>query len=431
MNRSPDGLETSSAIERSPQIDLAESLLAVRVAFSHAIASLPPSRSALRQLMESLGLTRTLAWRVIRVSQAEDAGTVAEFLPGPEGVEIFLQKAAIAGMDPLLIQRIRETTKDFYAMVGRHASSRPALRRLASGMVQQDRAKTELKFRKQAMEANCQIWGVQVATQFNLAIVCDKPVGGRVKGSESRSRSTGQGGRADLVVIRGMHELMRVHSEVAWRFMHSFTQKATDFASPCDPLATPLFPDQVVKGVPFMGAFCSQPMPEIRRLDATDFSTQFELLPGPVGRTGSSTLFVGEILRRFVYRKAEPGVSQFVHLTRMRTPAKLVVAELMVERSLFGVIEPDVALHDLMSHSGPFQGTQSEQPERMQSAFVFERLGAVDQAPPVASVPRYSAMSQAIFEQIGRDQRDFDLWRVVLEYPPIPTMLTMTVNLPA
>jgi hypothetical protein len=228
-----------------------------------------------------------------------------------------------------------------------------------------------------------------------------------------------------------LDKLTRVRNDVAWRFMHSFTHAGPKLASPYDPLATPLFADQVVGGVPLMVEFCSNPVPALRVQTASDFSRNYELLPGAVGQKGAATLVAAEIYHRFAFRKAEGGTKQFVHATRMRTPAALVVSELIVERSVYGAIEPEAILHDLMSFSGPFPGPSGEMPERMRMPIVLESLGSMDRAMPALTVPRYTAMMQAVFGKIQRDPADFDLYRTTIQYPAIPTMLTVAIDLPS
>src|SRR5690606_18711202 len=98
-------------------------------------------------------------------------------------------------------------------------------------------------------------------------------------------------------------------------------------------------PDQA----PLMGDFCSDPIPQLRRV-VEDTSTKFELLEGPVGNTAALTCIDGAIQRRLPMHRT-PVNEWGEHSGILGIPAELLIADIFIHESLAFAIPPQVQLY--------------------------------------------------------------------------------------
>ena len=104
-------------------------------------------------------------------------------------------------------------------------------------------------------------------------------------------------------------------------------------------------------------------------------------------------------------------------------PVRLLILDALVHRSLFPGVTPEVLIrseftpgHEDMRHQLPI----TEAPVFMGPATGIIRT---------AEVPRYDEMRRFVFERVGWDPSEFDVYRVRVEYPILSTAVAVSFKL--
>src|SRR5262245_31623852 len=135
------GTELVGAIER-----LRESLIEL-LAQVNADPSIPYAVS--RQLQ----INKNLAGKVCRSASTLEPRDAVELLPGPQGMEIFLNAAAARGASRAAIESIRRALQEFDAIIETHAGDRRTLDLMLASHEKSPREPAE-ESRRLAFEGN-------------------------------------------------------------------------------------------------------------------------------------------------------------------------------------------------------------------------------------------------------------------------------------
>ncbi len=400
-----------------PQGVLTDCMENVCVSFGNLLSSVPGNPMDLPGVMDTLGLTRTLAWKVLRLSRGEDVLAAAEHLPGQDGIAIVLRAASSAGARQADIEAVRQSTDRLYSMVGEHASSLPELRRLIQGLGANRHERTDLLQRRAAMEANSQIWGVRAAVEYRADIVIDRDTSSTCD-------------RCDRAFIKGFVDLVRANEDSRFEFLRTYNARSMSDSEPYPTDSLSIFPEQESEGVSFIRASSSNPLPPVSRRTWADSSESFDLLPGSVGKSGATTVMLGQMMPSFVYRRATARVPAFHQMIRLVTPVELVCVELIVQRSIYQEFTPTVRLYDMMRAHLPIANEYNIEPPRMNTDVRITAMGSADKVPPILEVPGHAEMLRSVYERLGCRPEDFDVWQVRLRYPPLPTTMICGFELP-
>jgi len=176
--------------------------------------------------------------------------------------------------------------------------------------------------------------------------------------------------------------------------------------------------------------FCSKPLPRFRRTIRQHGFVEDELVEGPVGNTAAVTCITGEVSRGVAsYYRSEHNRCGAV-VARMRTPCEALVFDQLAHEDLFGRISPELIIYSQLTGgpSIPFPGMECD---RLPLSESVEYLGKGPSVVYTPHVPRYAEMVQYVFDKLALDGERFDVYRVVLLYPPIPTSVVMSHELPA
>jgi hypothetical protein len=175
---------------------------------------------------------------------------------------------------------------------------------------------------------------------------------------------------------------------------------------------------------PLLTEFCSSPIPGVeRRMDGNRIVD--ELAPGMIGLTGKSTVFFGEIINNVGPTKGtRPGEVAYFG-SGVRTPAQLLVSDHIVHRDLF----PDVSRR-LSVYSELATIHARDESDRLQVPERLEHLGIGLARVRTADVPRYAELLTHVFDRIGQNPADFEVFRVKMPYPPIPVSVMVQHSLP-
>ncbi|MGD8453379.1 MAG: hypothetical protein PVJ57_16325 [Phycisphaerae bacterium] len=409
----PTTVDNANAANLSPfEAKAREVLSRVRAALAEVIASLVGHHDVrAADLVQSIGVDSRLAWKFVKVLEPRDPLRAMKYVPGERGIRLFLRAAARGKAPRPAVDEARRAFADLQAFMQSEAGSRKLFDMIVNGHTRAADIDVGLEQRKTAYEANSYIWGVQARMQVHTYLI----------------QPSGDGETIDAAVIRGFVDLRRVRPQVPWRISRFYTiddagEVRGEFPrEPIDPGAAQL-------DVPLVTGFCSQPLPTVRRCVGPFGIIDNVLAESGVSKAQSVTCLTGEVIRR-----AEPCYPDERHgglgtKAPLRTPAKLVVMDVFLNRELFGEISPGLRLaSDMFTEN---LGTHYTEADLLPIAARVERLSCRPDVPPIREMGRYRELISYCCERLGWKTADFDCYRVRLAFPPVPAALLVDVPLP-
>ncbi len=374
-----------------------------------ATASLLASCNGIDRAIEvstRLGLERSLAWKVWKVAQGTSAYPSVAHIPGKQGFRRLLSAARRTGVSEDLVASAAAAYEQFERLAVAYAGDRVSAESLLGSLSAEGRKRHETSLRRDAFRANASFLGVQVAAMYQLDVLLPGE----------------RGLMPELVRVRGHFGLRRNRPNVPWILSRSTLVHAEGPSAELRrvPLvAAEPRPDEELEHAPLpmiVAAFSSTPLPPVRRRLIAGVTVEDELLPGAVGQSAAVDVVTGERITPLAKRwTSSDAVTMAVN-----TPC---------ENLCYEIVAPDGLFHDsplLRVHST----VQVEHPYLRGPDFGvipviegFSDLGAAEQAPPAAEVPRHSDLIRWTLAQCGWNSGAMRLWRVRMRFPPLPSCL--------
>jgi hypothetical protein len=383
---------------------------------ARVIESLPGHRiRRAAELGDALDLDGRLAWKISRVVNDSDPFAAARFVPGAGGVREFLRAARRKQAAESDLEAVQDAYAGFSDLVRAHAGDRKTFDMMAAGLVKTDRARGELEHRKGAFHHLSYVLGVQAQTQLHTYILAP----------------SNQAAFFDLAIIRGFVDLRRIRPSVPWRIIRPYTVddagnlRISFVRQPLEEAEASRPPDL---DLPIWSKFCSDPLPPFRRVAGSTGQVEYQLGEGNVGNAGLFTVVIAEVLQAVEPRYRDEHHHDLVVQARIRTPCKALVFDLLVHRGLFGRIAPT-----LLMYSDLFTGGLSAELQSCDRLPVFEKveyLGEGIGAARAAEIPRYEEMVAEAFDRLRWDPEQFEVHRLRMLYPPIPSTVSLQHELP-
>ncbi|MBC8107124.1 MAG: hypothetical protein H7Z14_11080 [Anaerolineae bacterium] len=390
--------------------DIASVVTDLRRNVAAAIEVVCGGSSRAQDVTDSFGIHRKLGWQLWNVAFADDPMSAVKFLPNARGLDVWIKSARLRGVSKELLDKVTETVSQFHQLIATHAEDREMLEMLVeargNGPPDED---TEARWRKQAFTGNSYIFGVRAKRLLATIILAPS------------ARTP----YFDMVRIQGLIGLVRTRSNVRWPFSQSVVQ--TDDGVQRAPNRTALLDSPAVRqlGVPIMERFCSQPLPPVQRRLGEQGMLEDELLPGPVGQTGASTVITGEILREVApAHQTTPGETALFG-TGVRTPGELLITDHFVHRDLF-----PGARRELCVFGELISPTTQDARDLLPVGDRLQQLGRGLDRVRTADIPDYGDILETVFQQTGWNAKDFEVYRVRMRYPPIPASVMLRHDLP-
>lgn len=351
------------------------------------------------RLAERLGIDRSLAWKVWRVAQGEEAYPSPAHIPGRGGFARFVRAAEVAGAGSGQADAARAAFDALEAVLRQHAGDRASGAIMLGGLSQEGRLRQELALRRGGYRAACHFLGVHAQALYQADLLMPGPAGFR----------------ASVARLRGHFDLRRTRGDVAW--VLGRTTLVTPKGPSADLKRTPLDDPGAggLPGPPLVPAFCSVPLPGVRRVVLGGVTVEDELEPGAVGRSGSVDVVTGEL---FSQMRSDP--AERVHAVTMAvsTPCqRLVYDVLAVEGVAAG--EMTARVHSTVHGDTPYvrhAGSHTiPAPER------FVDLGPLSGAPAPVEVPRHAEMTAWLARRMNVNPGAVRVWRLSMRFPPVPS----------
>ncbi len=366
------------------------------------------STAELAALCERLGIHRKLAWQVRRFAHCPDPFRAARLLPTPGGLRTFVAAARSAGAEPEVVEAIEAAGRACEQLSARHAGGREGLDLLAEGCASEGDPDFEAEVRRQAFQGNAFIWGVR--SRLFLATIVLAP-------SPSRE------GWFDCAQVRGLYGLQRMRPGVRWTLNHSVVR---DEGLATAPRREPLDPEAAARagGVPLLGRFTACGAGIERTARGTELYDR--IAPGPVGQLGEEQVVTGEVMRELSPTRTDRENRRAFFGTAVRTPTELLVMDQFVHRSLFPGVERRLCVFGELSDQ-----STTDETDLLPVTASIQSLPAGPRVPGVPEAPRYAELLAHVFDRMGFPQEEFELHRVRIPYPPVPSSVLLRHPVPS
>ena len=390
----------------SPTLDfeheLRSTFLSLRTALLALFDGAGVDPSAPYPASRTLGLDKSLVWKVSKVVGADEPAGAVRHIPGAAGMQKLLEGFREAGASEDSLGAVRRAVDAVQSLVRDHTGDRATLDLMLAGMQAGDALEGS---RKQAFRGNSGIWGVQARLRHSCFLLAPNDVAPE---------------RVDVALVSGYERFQRLRPGLAWPLMRlrSFGVDTTPSDAPTRVPIEP--PGEAAEGQPsFLQAFCTRPLPEMR-IDRQGAVDVLVLEPGPVGKKGAADLVFGDVDRALgsVHRDADDDwVEMRVEVT---VPVEFLQLDLLVHESIRIAREPRFQVAGHLWGELPPPGDGSDLHGLPTDASVQD-LGVGAAAHGSSAFPRGPRILAAAFEHLGWDPRSFRGYRTTLKFPPLHT----------
>lgn len=415
MADSPD--ETSSATfngngapaQGTPFLDDLRAVLGeVQASLRALLAMLPGPLANASDLRRTLSLDTRLSTQLFRIAKAEDVTVVAADVPGPPSMRRFLQAMDRPGVDKAEAARLEAAMTAFERFVVSHAGDRVRFESIMSNLGARGQDNIERQHRRAAFRAMSHLLGMQVGVYLRTAIIGQSSSGG-----------------IDMAQVRGFHQVARLRPGTPIPLFSAKLLVTED-----TPVSGP-FRSKLVLGERLGGThigIASQDPPGIAKhlhLVEEIGMQSVELRGSGLGaRELASFHFTQADFAVPVQVAAQPENVGINHTFSL--PAEQFVLDVLCERSLLSAAGPSAKVYLNRTGRVALAFREEDQLEIQPAVTSFMSLKGLAKASPWSG---YTETVNGVISAMGWESRNFDLFRVRLEYPVVGTMLRVGMNI--
>lgn len=399
--------------EQSPRFE-AETVAAaakVRETLGALVADVPGEVRKPRELQRALGVDYKICWQVFNVIRADDPLIAAKFTPSASALKRFLASSRKLGIDQSRVSAVQSAIEQFSTVVHKHADDRVSFQSMVASAADADDAASELlPHRRAAFRSLSHIWGSQVEAHLSMNFV---------------KKSASGGDRLDectIAVKRGIHRLRANASTIVAGSRPSIGDAPAGQISqrPLDVEAAKEY------GAPILPLFSSHPLPKLRSEPSGGGGILTKLVEEGIGRQSRVNLAFGMATLGLPTSFDDSGRPLFRTGVVFRTPAALVIMDLLVHRPSFGTVDVAAAAYQ----SEPGEGNPLFTRETPQVP-LHESVGLLGSAHLAADSPEWPGYTKALryaAEKMNWDLTEFDIYRLRMEYPVCGSVVRAQFN---
>jgi hypothetical protein len=380
----------------------------MRGVFAAVIEAVCGGGARASEVADAFGVQRKLGWQVWNLAYDGEPLRAMRFVPSARSLQVWRAAAERQGVSGALLAQLDEVPTWFDALCQTHAPDRAMLEMMLETCEATLDDRAEERWRKQAFQGNSFIWGVRARTYLTMQVI----------------HPSARAGFFDMVRVHGLIGLVRTRPNVRWPFAQAVVYSGDDERHP---ERLPIVPSETERrtGVPLLDAFCSRPTPDVQRREGQFGMLEDELLPGPMGQAGETTVVTGEVARELAcaYR-TQPGEDAMFG-TGVRTPCETLILDHLVHRDLFPNVE-----RTLRVYSELISPVSRDERDLLCVSECIQNLGPGIARLPTAEVPNYTALAGLLFERMAWKPEEFALFRVRMRYPPLPVAVMLQHDLP-
>ena len=393
------------------EVRAVEILRELREAFLHLIESLPGPTHRAADLDKALGVSRTLGWQIHRVATSPTPLEAGLHVPGMAAVQQVLRAARAAGVPEPQLRDANRAMETFESFVERHAGDRATFSTMINSLAGKDAEAINLRTRRQMFRAASQAWGVQLRTYLACQVI--------LPGKTSDM--------LDVVSIRGLRGIRRLRSGAPFRLSTQRFFDAHDHVMQSHSI------DEEAAGAPqgpkLLKEFCTQPTPELdNRFDGQLMHTY--LRETPLGNAGVLNLYLADISRDFEWKAPGDKANSHVWFAAIRKPMESLVLDTLLHKDMFSEIEWETRVCGSLDRAGEVDPDKFPPEETLPIRAELLDLGVGPAGLPTPHVPRYREMVESVCNDIGQDARNFHLYRCIIEYPLLLSVVSTKFLLP-
>lgn len=393
--------------------DLSKALERLQTTLASVVDALPAEAPTAAALAKIVNVNRKIAWQVWRIIDAQPGELPLESLPGPVALEGFLKACTVQGVPSALCEPVLEASRRFDDLALLHGGGRPALRamvRLSSASTLSSRAQESV--RRQAYLANSEILGLQSHAIFGTAILAP--------GS--------QPGRIDDISLAGEIGVRRLRPDAVRVVAGLGFSNKSDDADPLAPKPLVQVPSDSGLVEPMIPRFTSARV-RVAAHPSEKAQTRVELVESPVGKSGEVDFVLGQICRNVGFRFPSGARKRASFSGHILAPYAVYVQDLIIRKDLWRTIQPSVKVYSTLRGMAIASLVRDERdvlPVRTSIEHLGQGLGALR----CEYIPRYEEIIDWACSQAAWNPEQFDTWRCTIMYPPMPSTIVVSVDLP-
>ena len=387
-----------------------------RSAFAALVDATGADSTGPSSLAAYLHVHKKIAWQVWNLLHASDPLQIVRYLPTRRSARTFLDAAARCNANAELVAGVAERLDEYEEFARRHGAGREEMEMLLASLGSKTGEHVDLQWYKAAFLGNSYILGAQARTAFRSLLL----------------RPSASSGFLDCIAIRGLVDLRRTRPDVQWLIgrTRALDDQGAELAVRFVPLEHLDAAQPSPPGAPLWSAFCSHPVPAGFRAPSPDGFVEDWLKTAPVGKTGEQTCIMAECGRVQLsqVRTSEEDVHSIT--SAVDAPCEWFVLDQFFHRSLWPGVRPEGVVFSDIAGGRNLPPRMRPLHQRLPIGATVEHLGRGPAAGFCAHIPRYVEMTTAALQRLGWEPDEFEVFRIVLQYPPIPATVVMYHELP-
>jgi len=384
----------------------------LRGAIAELINSVGADPGQPQEMARTFSLKMNLIWKISKIVCESDPFSSISFIPGKQGLNIFLGALSKAGAPNKAVAAVRTAMNDFDHMVQIHAGDRTTLEMMLGNVTRDGEQQRNESHRKLSYLGNSATCGVQAKVQVTTNIIAPSKVEDKV----------------DLAWLSGLVDFRRLRYNIPWavamakKFETNGSALDVGTIEPIDPAYCE--PDIA----PLLGEFCSKPMPEVKSVPVSSDMLRFEIKEGPVGNTAATTCIVGLLGKAFITRYRYGTNTLGEHIARLSTPVEIMIHDLFVHEELDYAFSPNISLYSTLPSAPPYPTAGRDQGLLPVQEKVID-LGQGLSGVMTPEMPEYKQMVQSVYTRLGWKASKFHCFRFKMRYPHIPSLAVLRYDL--
>ncbi|MEM9083949.1 MAG: hypothetical protein AAGB34_10175 [Planctomycetota bacterium] len=398
----------------------AESILRdLSSAITSVLTSVPGKPSRPVEVMRVLDINRKSSWQISTVANAKDPGKIASAVPGRHGFSIFLEQARKQGVANRKLEHGLAAFDRFEELVQQAGGSRSDFEQALQIALSND---VSLTHRKSAKESQTHILSVEASIQHATSILnpnADDP------------------DRLDIAMVGGFTGFRFKRNDINWRLGNIGAYIKYDMDQPNRPTGLTqmrsIFPpsarDSEGSPLPIVDPFSSVPLPTFTT-KRTDRVTAIFLQASPKAQLEReidcylATLAPAASLTYGNLNLDSTSYTQHSFSNWLCTPVDYYCFDLVVPQGLWKQLDPrHEAVH--LYNTGfwdPIHGIEHfDRPHlRLELDAQINPAGPLSNLDCPPGAPKYKELLGATFDKLGWNQEQFEVYRMLIRYPPIP-----------
>lgn len=387
-----------------------EILHRVRASFRDLMAAVPGTTRRAADVSRSLALDKRTAWQLFKIISSDDPLTSAMHVPTGATAERVLRAATDRGAPAATTEAVRAATRAFDGLIARYAGDRSLFDTMVAAAVDAD-APVDLAHYRAAFRANTHIYRAFSGAHSSCHIY---------------HRSLDDPTLLDVAMLRGHHDLCHAGASPFLCIDRTRLVRDTD---PAQARREPILPDSG-HNVGLIPEFSTVSPSQFSLVERAKGLADFQLrMLGP-GLPGRMTFVFGHVLRNVAkVRKYETDDTIRSALSVRTIPTKSGTLNVLVHTPTFGIVEPEV----FWQRTGDGQNLNpAEHPERLLTLppdCLSVLAGGIDSL-ATPELPRQADLVRWALDRLGWAHSEFQVFRCRVEYPLVPSSLSLVFPLP-